>query len=279
MVEVAAAAPPLEPRDVPASGGWADVVPNSPTSPGSYEKQRTGRLTITYNGQTHYCTAQLIRSGGSGNATLLLTAAHCARPGSTYSFVSEEGGHTATVACVTRNHDWDDTDHPPFGKFINARLDYAFLKIKETIAEQFDVQWENKAWKDAKTLEFRDKISVVGYPDPLAAGTVPLSILNLGALQVRPDFYHRKLNAISTTNVGFTKGTSGGAWLDVHNSSKPEIVSLTSSYIGKTTPSNSVVGQYITIYGPILHKDAKTLAVFAENSPTTDGGECQDPAP
>jgi hypothetical protein len=94
-----------------------------------------------------------------------------------------------------------------------------------------------------------------------------LKTLFSGDLEMRPDFYHRRLNAISTKDLTFTKGTSGGAWLR-----QSKIVSLTSSYIGKTTNTNAspTYNDYLTLYGPILHEDAHQLARLTEMATTAD---------
>lgn len=270
------AAPPLEPDYVPASGGWSDQAPKSEAADG-YMRARTGRLSFKdENDEPHYCTAQLISPRNSGSATLLLTAAHCARqnfPVDEYSFTSDDTTAqpvTVTVECVTRNPNWKDPSSYPnhFDEFINARLDYAFLKINETsIPVYFQVNWA-QTWTDTNPVSNSTHISVVGYPDPSGTGTVPLSTLNLGNLEVRPDFYHRKLNAISTPDVTFTKGTSGGAWINIAK----KIVSITSSYMGKTL--NTGVGDYITIFGPMLHDDARQLALFTEGAQADGDGQC-----
>jgi hypothetical protein len=184
---------------------------------------------------------------------------------------------SAAATCKLRNRDWRDpplTDPP--NQFINARLDYGFIRLDPTRTPHwnaFPVDWAG-TWKVANPLRFKDRIQVVGYPDPNGTGQGQLETLSTNDLTILPDFYHQKLNRISTKHISFTKGTSGGAWLDVKNPHAPKIVSLTSAYVGVPVDANA--GQYITIYGPILHQDAMTLAAAAgDDSQTTGYSDCQ----
>jgi hypothetical protein len=284
MVSALAGDPPLKPIVVPSSGGWMDLVSKtSPTSDAETIK-RVGRLKIEDSrGDTHYCTAQLVVPFKTGdmsshaNDPLLLTAAHCARSDFTIvSFVPQDLPTTITVNCKARNSHWvdpNDTSKPQPDPFINARFDYAFLKIASDMHPTFKIKWGD-SWMD-NTLKNKPGVTAVGYPDAIGTGETPLSALALGNLELRSDFYHQKLNAISTPDVTFTNGTSGGAWLQLQEGmgAVPYVVSLTSSYIGKT--SNTGVQDYITIYGPILHDDAHKLALFAAESETDTGGDCE----
>jgi hypothetical protein len=282
IVNASAGDPPLKPIVVPSSGGWMDLGPKTSPVSDLEVRKRTGRLKIEDSlGNNHYCTAQIViplKSGDSSshaNDPILLTAAHCARSDFTIvSFVSDDANTTLMVNCKTRNSHWvdpNDASKSQPNPFINARFDYAFLKIATTPPDHFTIKWRD-SWADNK-LKYTPGISVVGYPDASGTGQTPLSVLALGTFQLRSDFYHQKLNAISTPDVTFTNGTSGGAWLQPNGGSVPEVVSLTSSYIGKT--SNSGVEDYITIYGPILHDDAHKLALFTAESTTATGGDCE----
>jgi hypothetical protein len=273
--------------EVPTAGAVFDTVAKDPSTPSAFVSPRTGRLKLVERADStkyHYCTAEIIKSGGAANAILLLTAAHCLRPDLSFvSFTSESGSHIADIAtaadaveCTLRNKDWRDPpfDSPP-NKFINARLDYGFIRLKPSIVTGwpfFKVDWSG-TWKDSNPLRFKQRINVVGYPDSSGNGTVALKLLSSSDLTIVPDFYHQKLNRISTADTTFTKGTSGGAWLDMTNAYDIHIVSITSAYVGTRVDADT--SEYITLYGPILHDDARKYAELAGNSSTTDGSECQ----
>jgi hypothetical protein len=269
-------APALKTVDVPASGRWTELIPNGTVV--AAERLKAGKLRFRdKGGRWHYCTAQLTSSyDGTGSdptdSTLLLTAAHCVRPGFTeFTFSADDASGVQDVipVCITRNTKWIDPDSgQTFDPFINARFDYAFLKIPTQAVDPFNIRWAGGDWSNdafENDLILEDDINVIGIP---ATGTT-LSKLSSGTIKMRPDFYHRKLNTLSTSDASFTKGTSGGAWLK-----SDEIVSITSSYIGMT--SNTGVGAYVTIYGPILHDDAHRLAVFTEQSTQVSSWECRE---
>jgi hypothetical protein len=262
--------------EVPASGRWTELIPNGTVV--AYERARAGKLTFRdRNGLEHYCTAQLTTAyDGTGTApaqaTLLLTAAHCARAGfSDFSFTSDDLSVTVVPVCVTRNSKWIDPD--PISQvadpFINIRFDYAFLKLpaSPSITTFYQIKWSgdwsDSSFKNEHILEAN--IDVIGVTE---AGT--LSKLSSGQVKMRPDFYHPKLNSLSTSDLSFRSGTSGGAWLN--NVSPAQIISIISS-MAKT--SNTNVPPYATLYGPILHEDAHKLADYTEKATTVSLGECK----
>ena len=261
--------------EVPASGRWTELIPTGTVV--AYDRARAGKLTFKdRNGLEHYCTAQLTTAyDGSGTAptqaTLLLTAAHCARAGFTdFSFTSDDGSVTVVPTCVTRNIKWIDPDplSQPSDPFINIRFDYAFLKLLPAtppITNFYQIKWSGD-WSDSSFRNehiLEDNIAIIGVT---AAGT--LSKLSSGQVKMRPDFYHPKLNSLSTADLSFSFGTSGGAWLNNVN----EIISIISS-MAKT--SNTGVPSYATLYGPILHDDAHKLADYTEKSTTVSFGDCK----
>jgi hypothetical protein len=143
----------------------------------------TGKLKFQDTfGNWHYCTAELAVAGptltGGGahtRATFLLTAAHCVRPGfKNYSFKKEsEIAYTDLNSfCITRNPNWVD---PDLGKnvdpFINARFDYAFIKLPSGVNKQgwYQISWDNHDWSDANynnQLIGSALSPVIPLPDP-----------------------------------------------------------------------------------------------------------------
>ena len=93
-----------------------------------------------------------------------MTAAHCVRPEFTnFSFTTNSA--TAQISntdftCVARNDEWLDNAQGIVKQFINARYDYAFIKIINTknIPEFFENMVWTDPWSQADPYNFKEKI-------------------------------------------------------------------------------------------------------------------------
>jgi len=194
---------------------------------------------ILPDGSRHYC------SGAFVDSSVIVTAAHCVQAnGATTrygleSFVQETGSTMFNIAahCVRTPVQWGSVTDP----YLRIRYDYAFVRTTmPVLGTPKDISTANPYGRPA---------SLLGYP----SGGVLTEIQGT----VFQDVLHPTIDAVMTTEMGFTMGTSGGPWINTANN---KVLSVNSSYAPAVHSMT-----HMRVYGPLFDGVAAQLKTDAKN--------------
>jgi hypothetical protein len=200
-----------------------------------------GKLNVTIDGNPHHCTGIFVDSH------VVLTAAHCVQQNGTQTyytldgFVQDQGPVSFSIApnCLQVPDEWKTVTDP----YLRIRFDYAFLRTTT------DVSGSPKDIFNGNV--YGQMVSILGYPF-----TYPLAYIDQ---TIALDVLHPKLTSVTTDSLGFTRGTSGGPWVDKSNK---KIMSISSSF--QPVMYNS---WQIRIFGPVFDQAAIDLKDAADSCP------------
>jgi hypothetical protein len=193
---------------------------------------RAGQVEVrTPDGATHYCSGLFV------NSTVVLTAAHCLQENGTTTFytvtafrIGSAAAHTLHNNCIHLPIEWSNVTD----EYLRIQYDYAFIKVTPgvtTLPGTFTISTGNP---------INNAVVAVGYPFTGAGG---LQAINGPILR---DALHPPLSSLVTSSLGFTRGTSGGAWVDqTGSSSQYRIYSVNSSYAAGISDQTTM-----RVYGP-----------------------------
>jgi len=219
----------IQPIREPATGGGV----NSVAVDGNVQSF-SGKLNVEINGNPHYCSGVFV------DPQVIVTAAHCVQQNGTtikYTVVKfvREGGEEFTLkgACIQVPVEWTtQTD-----EYLRINYDYAFLKLDHSVTG-LKVQL-------VATDPYDRPIKSHGYP-------APASTLTAISADATRDLLHPKVVGLVTDSLGFTAGTSGGAWVWDRGSGHAQqfkVVSVNSSYAFPVYDKSK-----IWIYGPNFNR-------------------------
>jgi len=215
------------------------VTGSAPTGPLPTEAKFAGKLNLQLpDGSLHYCTVMFIEDN------VAITAAHCIRPNGQpnapeYTLLNIEivvSGATQTFSiksvCTTSPAEWTTVAD----EYLRIRYDYAFIKIIGDIASIPGNP------KNIRGNAFGKDVFALGYASASAPSTV--------SSRVERDVLHPTIASFETGQLGFTRGTSGGAWVDEEG----RVVSINSSYARAVYDPMKM-----RVFGPLLGRDARAL--------------------
>jgi hypothetical protein len=238
----------LRPIREPAMGG---VV--APDSLDTNVQTFSGRLQIKIDGQPHYCSGVFVHE------RVIVTAAHCVQQNGAntkYEVVNfvREGGEVFSLQnnCIKVPVEWaTQTD-----EYLRINYDYAFLKLTSAVSG-LKVQL-------VTTDPYGHAIKAYGYP----ASQPGLTAISANAAQ---DVLHPQLVGLSTPSIGFTEGTSGGAWVrDIGSGAQPfKVVSVNSSYAFPVYDKTQ-----IWIYGPNFNRPKEGVEAQSAQEVLQDAVGC-----
>jgi len=195
------------------------------------------RVWVTLpDGTHHYCTGMFVQKN------LVVTAAHCVEKNGTdekYTvdkFILEKDAseYYPKAGCIFPHPNWGTVTD----KWLRIRYDYAFIQTtKEVTADPKDI-------KDIDTGSYGTAVTLLGY-----ASEDPMAHINAIDGKIDLDILHPTVAESTTPTLGFTRGTSGGPWVDATTGKPNMVLSLNSSY---ETPLYD--DTHIRIYGPLFDK-------------------------
>ena len=209
-------------------------------------REFSGQLHFKINGNPHYCSGVFVTK------SVILTAAHCVQQnGTTANYQLErfvrDGTNNHQIKkdfynkdCIRVPVEWStQTD-----EYLRIDYDYAFLRIADT-----DVLTTAPKVSLVTMDVGKDSIRAYGYPASKS------QVFTAIAENVTPDLLHPNLRAVDTKSLGFTEGTSGGAWVwrpGGGGGGSLRVVSVNSSYAVPVYDKSK-----IWIYGPSFTRPKK----------------------
>lgn len=228
-------------------------VPTGPVTLGTVRAAIAGiagKLNIqTHDGASHYCSGMFV------NSSVVLTAAHCLQengPNQYYTvsgFETDSQTHTLVSSCVFLPPQWSTVTH----EYLRIQYDYAFIKVTPAATNMPN----NLMFGSGNPVG--NSVIAIGYPFTAVGGLQGVDGV------IHRDVLHPRLASLSTTSLGFTRGTSGGSWVDQGSgpSGPYRIFSTNSSYAVGVSDKTSM-----RLYGPDLTAgDVSTLLTNATNCP------------
>ncbi len=223
----------------------------------------SGKLYLTINSTPHYCSGVFV------DDNIIITAAHCVQQNGTTTryqvekFVRREGTpqaedfllkkDTGNQDCIKLPSEWaSQTD-----EYLRINYDFAFLKLASSVTAP--------KVKLVEADPYEKPVKAYGYPN--SNGQILTAISHNAAR----DVLHPQLLGLNTGSLGFTEGTSGGAWVwdQGAGSQQFKVVSVNSSYAVPIYDKSK-----IWIYGPNFNR-LKKGGEKSANEIFTEAKNCQ----
>lgn len=245
------------PINEPVPGGPIPL----PADIDDYVMAAAGKLHIKIGEVPHYCSAVFIAED------VIVTAAHCVQKNGTNEkyevtgFQRAVGGNPILLHGPCTNQNGASPVKVPAewalvsDEYLRINYDYAFLKLESGVAD-LNVQFKEMD-------PYGKTVTAVGYPathDPELVGIRELAV---------QDALHPEPMYLTTESLGFTEGTSGGAWVwkpGMGNGPR-KVVSVNSSYAVPIYDKS-----FIRLYGPNFSRARKSAQ---ETEPSALLGEAK----